>query len=335
MSSKEEKSSDSKSLRIYCHKCNQKLDVTNLKAFDKIPCPTCSAQLIVPKWFESYLLEERCGSGGCAVVYRSLDITLDREIAIKIFIGNDNSPQFTKIFLHEGRVTASLNHSGIVPIYSCGQFKGKCFLIMQYMPNGTLEKQIKKNSPLKISQVLTWILDTSFALQFALESGVVHHDIKPANILLDSDMNAKISDFGLAYALHDLQSQSLLSELSSYGSPDYVSPEKVTDGSEDDKGDIFSLGVTLYELLTGKKPFKRNRENDDILEVRASSKVIPPHESRPEISVKLSKFVMRMMDQDPARRPEYDKIIAELKNFQKKYKKHEDKFHYRFIAKHL
>lgn len=335
MSANEEKSSDSKRLRIYCHKCNQKLDITNLSAFDKIPCPTCAAQLIVPKWFDTYLLEEKCGRGGHAVVYRSLDVTLDREIAIKIFTDNDNLPRFTKIFLHEGRVTASLNHPGIVPIYSCGKFEDKCFLIMQYMSNGTLEKQIKQNSPLKISQVLTWILDTSIALQAALDSGVIHHDVKPGNILLDSDNKAKISDFGLAYALHDLQSQSLLSELSSYGSPDYVSPEKVIDGFEDNKGDIFSLGVTLYELLTGKKPFKRISDDDDILEVRSKSRLIPLHEIRPEISVKLSRFVMRLLDNDPARRPEYDKIIAELKTFQKRYEKHEDKFHYRFIAKHL
>jgi eukaryotic-like serine/threonine-protein kinase len=335
MATRGKKSSDSKKLRIYCHQCNQKLDATNMKPFTKVPCPTCATQLIIPMWFDSYLLEERCGSGGGAVVYRSLDVTLDREIAIKIFRGIDNSPQFTKIFLHEGRVTASLNHNGIVPIYSCGQFESKCFLIMQYMPNGTLEDQIRYNSPLKISQVLTWILDTTIALQFAIESGVVHHDVKPANILLDFDNNAKISDFGLAYALHDVQSQSLLSELSSYGSPDYVSPEKLENGSEDEKGDIYSLGITLYELLTGKKPFKRSCEEDDILEVREKTKVIVPHELRPEISINLSKLVMRLMNPAPVKRPEYSKIIAELKNFQKKYKRYEDRILYRFIAKHL
>jgi len=327
--------SNAQKLRILCHQCQQKLDVTNLKPFEKVPCPTCAAQLIVPKWFNSYLLEERCGVGGGAVVYRSLDPTLDREIAIKIFSENDNTPQFTKIFLHEGRVTASLNHPGIVPIYSCGQYKGQCFLIMQYMPNGTLEDQIRQNPKLKIAQVLTWMLEIIIALQAALEAGVVHHDVKPANILLDSDNNAKITDFGLAYALHDVQSQSLLSELGSFGSPDYVSPEKVINGCEDDKGDIFSLGVTIYELLTGQKPFKHAHEDEDILEIRESALVIAPDEIRPEISLKLSSFIMRMMDQDPARRPEYDKVIAELKIFQEKYQKYEGKFFYHLIAKHL
>jgi len=327
--------SNAQKLRIFCHQCHQKLDVTNFKAFDKVPCPTCAAPLIVPKWFNTYLLEEKCGFGGGAVVYRSLDPTLDREIAIKIFSENDNTPQFTKIFLHEGRVTASLNHPGIVPIYTCGQFEGQCFLIMQYMPNGTLEDQVMQNSKLKIAQVLTWILEVTNALQTALEAGVIHHDIKPANILLDSDNNAKITDFGLAYALHDVQSQSLLAELGSYGSPDYVSPEKVIDGCEDNKGDIFSLGVTIYKLLTGKRPFKQASEDEDILEVRASAPVIRPDEIRPEISTKLSDFIMRMLDQDPARRPEYDKIIAELKTFQEKYQKYEDKFFYKLIAKHL
>jgi len=332
---KNKKETDSEKLRIYCHQCNQKLDVTNLNAFDTVPCPTCKTSLIVPKWFDSYLLEEECGSGGAAIVYRSLDITLDREIAIKIFIGNDNSPQFTEIFLHEGRVTASLNHPGIVPIYSCGQFEGQCFLIMQYMPNGTMEAKIKKDEPLKISQVLSWILDITLALKMALQAGVIHHDVKPANMLLDSDNDVKITDFGLAYALHDIQSESLRTELGSFGSPDYVSPEKVEYGTETHKGDIFSLGVTLYELLTKEKPFKRNKGEDDILEERAKHPIKPPHELRPEISSKLSNFVMRLMSKDPDRRPEYDTIIEELKIFQEKYEKYEDKFFYPFLAKHL
>ena len=327
--------SEDQKLRIFCHQCHQKLDVTNLKAFSEVSCPTCATPLIVPKWFNSYLLEEQCGSGGGAVVYRSLDPTLDREIAIKIFSGNDNSPQFTEIFLHEGRVTASLNHPSIVPIYSCGQLEGQCFLIMQFMPNGTLESQIKENSKLKIAQVLAWVLEITKALQFALEVGVIHHDVKPANILLDSDNNAKITDFGLAYALHDVQSQSLLSELGSFGSPDYVSPEKIIDGCEDNKGDIFSLGVTIYELLTGQKPFRHAYEDEDILETRACAPVVMPCEVRPEISLKLSNFIMRMIDQNPARRPKYDKIIAELKSFLEKYKKYEGKFFYQLIAKHL
>lgn len=322
-------------VKIFCHNCQQKLDVTNIRAFEKIPCPTCGAELIVPKWFNTYLLEEKCGAGGAAVVYRSLDLTLDREIAIKIFEECDNSPEFSKIFLHEGRVAASLNHRSIVPIYSCGQFEGQCFLIMQYLPNGSLKEQIQYHSPLKITRVLTWILDITDALAAALKAGVIHHDVKPGNILLDAGDNAKLTDFGLSYALHDVQSQDLLSELGSYGSPDYVSPEKVIDGFEDEKGDIFSLGITLYELLTGKRPFKQAHDDDDILELRASAPVLEPDRLRPEISIKLAKFVMRMLADAPSERPDYEEITAELKVFQKKYKKHEDKFHYRFIAKHL
>jgi serine/threonine-protein kinase len=329
------KTQEPEPLKIFCHNCRQKLDVTKLQPFEKILCPTCGTELIVPKWFNNYLLEERCGAGGAAVVYRSLDLTLDREIAIKVFEECDNSPEFSKIFLHEGRIAASLNHRSIVPIYSCGQFEGQCFLIMQYMPHGSLKEQIGQHSPLKITRVLTWILAITEALAAALKSGVIHHDVKPANILLDSGDNAKLTDFGLSYALHDVQSQDLLSELGSYGSPDYVSPEKIVNGFEDEKGDIFSLGVTLYELLSGKRPFKQADEDDDILELRASAPVIEPHKLRSEVSLKLSKFVMRMLKDEPSERPDYEEIIEELKVFQKKYKKHEDRFHYRFIAKHL
>ena len=323
-------------VKIFCHQCRQKLDVTKLKPFEKVSCPTCSAELIVPKWFNSYLLEERCGTGGGAVVYRSLDPTLDREIAIKIFSQKATTPQFAEIFLHEGRVAASLNHPNIVPIYSCGQFEDQCFLVMQYMADGSLDDQIKNNSSLKITQVLKWMLDIAGALQMALQSGVVHHDVKPANILLDAEGNVKITDFGLSYALNDVKSQSLLSELATFGSPDYVSPEKLSFGFEDSKGDIFSLGVTFYELLTGKKPFKKAVvDEEDILEERASVPVTMPHELRPEISLKLSRFVMRMLEEDPIKRPEYDEIISELKNFLEKYSKFEDKVIYRFVAKYI
>lgn len=326
---------DPESLRIFCHNCRQKLDVSSLTPFEKIACPTCSAELIVPKWFNSYLLEERCGSGGGAVVYRSLDPTLDREVAIKIFSQKASTPQFAEIFLHEGRVAASLNHPNIIPIYSCGQFEDQCFLIMQYMADGSLEDQIKNNSPLKITQVLKWMLEITSALQAALQSGVVHHDVKPANILLDADGNVKLTDFGLSYALHDVKSQSLLSELATFGSPDYVSPEKLSFGFEDSKGDIFSLGVTFYELLTGQKPYKKSLEDEDILEMRNSVPVLMPHELRSEISLKLSRFVMNMLNEDAVKRPEYDEIISELENFLEKYSKLEDKVIYRFVAKYI
>jgi serine/threonine protein kinase len=326
---------ETRTLRVFCHQCRQKLDVTKLKAFEKISCPTCSAELIVPKWFNSYLLEERCGSGGGAVVYRSLDPTLDREVAIKIFSQKTSTPQFTEIFLHEGRVAASLNHPNIVPIYSCGQFEEQCFLVMQYMVNGSLEYRVKNCPPPRITRVLKWVLEVARALRAALQNGVIHHDVKPANILLDADDNIKIADFGLSYALNDIKSQSLLSELSTFGSPDYVSPEKLSFGFEDSKGDIFSLGVTFYELLTGQKPFKQARDDEDILEVRASIPVVLPHELRSEVSLKLSRFIMSMLEADPVKRPEYDEIISELENYLGKYSKFEDKVIYRFVAKYI
>jgi serine/threonine protein kinase len=307
-----EKQSPSRDLRIFCYQCQQKLDVTKLEAFSKIACPTCETMLIVPKWFDAYMLEEECGVGGAATVYRALDLTLEREVALKIFSSNNDSEQFVKTFLHEGRVCASLNHPGIMPIYSCGQSEDKCFLVMQYIPGGNLEAQIEKKGKLKISRVLEWVLDIAIALEAALKAGVVHHDIKPANILLDLDDKVKISDFGLAYALHDAQSESLLPELSSFGSPDYVSPEKLLNGFEDNKGDIFSLGATFYELLTGKKPFPPIGKDEEILEVREKTPVIAPYKQRSDISRKLSKLVMQMMAEYPAQRPDYDEIISNL-----------------------
>jgi serine/threonine-protein kinase len=322
-------------MHICCYHCEQKLDVSTVPPFEKVACPSCSSQIIVPKWFDSYLLEEKCGAGGVANVYRAMDLTLDRQVAIKISKLNEETSEFTEIFLHEGRIAAKLNHSGIVPIYSCGEHDGKCFLVMQYMDGGTIKDKIRQSEELKISQVLNWITDITSALKAAFDNDVIHHDVKPANMLLDSEGNVKIGDFGLAYALNDVKSQDLLDELSAYGSPDYISPEKLIHEYEDHKGDIFSLGVSFYELLTGSKPFKHPDIGDDILTVRKSSQVVPPNKMRPEVSIKLSKFVMRMLDPCPGLRPEYSEILATLSDFKDKYQKHESKKLYRFVAKYL
>jgi DNA-directed RNA polymerase subunit RPC12/RpoP len=240
-------------LKIFCYNCGQKLDLTDMTPFSKIDCPSCSSPIIVPRWFDNYLLEELCGTGGMAVVYRGLDLALDREVAIKILNKESaaNAGQ-NKLFLHEARTVATLNHFAILPIYTCGEFEGQAYFVMQYMSGGSLDVELAnaKGAGLPIDDACKWLKDIAEGLDNAKRHGIIHHDIKPGNFMLDSERNVKIGDFGISQALHDKNSEELAKLAASWGSPQYVSPEKIQTGVESHLGDIYSLGATFYHVLT-------------------------------------------------------------------------------------
>ncbi|MCK5845700.1 MAG: serine/threonine protein kinase, partial [Victivallales bacterium] len=242
-----------KRLKIFCYNCGQKLDLTDMTPFSKINCPSCSSEIIVPRWFDNYLLEELCGVGGMAVVYRGLDLALDREVAIKILNRESaESPGQNKLFLHEARTVATLNHFAILPIYTCGEYEGQAYFVMQYMSGGSLDVEIAnaKGEGLLVDEACKWLKDIAEGLDNAKRHGIIHHDIKPGNFMLDSERNAKIGDFGISQALHDKSSEELAKLAASWGSPQYVSPEKIETGVESHLGDIYSLGATFYHVLT-------------------------------------------------------------------------------------
>ncbi len=300
-------------IKIACPGCGQKLDVSEMPSFSHVNCPACSFDLIVPKWFNNYLLESPEGKGGMAVVYRALDLALDREVAIKIF-----DPDLAKqgvspdLFLHEARIAATINHPAVVPIYSCGEWDGSTYIVMQYMNGGTLESRLRKaKGRLPVMETCRWIRDVCEGLDAARELGIVHHDIKPANILLDLDFNAKISDFGLSQVVSGKSASAFLDPTRMWLSPQYVSPEKVLTGEEGPEGDIYSLGASFYHLLSGKPPF-RSDDVQELVNMRTQRDPVPPDLVRPDITPALSSVILDMMNHDPAARPSYRQIVARI-----------------------
>ncbi len=300
-------------IKIACPGCGQKLDVSEMPSFSHVNCPACSFDLIVPKWFNNYLLESPEGKGGMAVVYRALDLALDREVAIKIF-----DPDLAKqgvspdLFLHEARIAATINHPAVVPIYSCGEWDGATYIVMQYMGGGTLESRLRKaKGRLPVMETCRWIRDVCEGLDAARELGIVHHDIKPANILLDLDFNAKISDFGLSQVVSGKSASAFLDPTKMWVSPQYVSPEKVLTGEEGPEGDIYSLGASFYHLLAGKPPF-RSDDTQELVNMRTQRDPLPPDLVRPDITPALSSVILDMMNRDPAARPSYKQIVARI-----------------------
>lgn len=306
---------ESRSLKIACPECQQKLDLSDLPPFSRVECPACGADVIVPVWFDNYLLEEPIGNGGMADVYRALDLALDREVAIKILKPelDDRSGSRSQFFLREARTAATINHRSVVPIYNCGVSEGKTYIIMQFMSGGSLESRLRRaNGSLGVREVAEWICSVAEGLDVALAHGIVHHDVKPGNILLDGDEHAKIGDFGLAQAVgSEPDDEPDSGGLRNWISPYYVSPEKVVRGTEGASGDIYSLGATFYHLLTGSPPFVCE-DLQETIRMRLTEDPVPPERLRPAVGSRLSELTMDMLERSPENRPDYKEIIARI-----------------------
>ena len=269
----------------------------------------------VPLWFDHFLLEEPCGSGGMATVYRALDQELDRAVALKIpkpAVAAD--ALCAERFLREARTAATLNHRSVVPVYCCGVLEGHPYLVMQYMRGGTLEWKLRTyHGYLPLGSVLLWMHDVAEALENALKHGIVHHDVKPANTLLDGDGHVKIGDFGLACELGMPVGGAVnLPENRKYWfSPLYASPEKLRTGQESYAGDIYSLGASFYHLLTGTPPFY-SPNFSELIQKHLHENPPSPERLRPDVPKEVSSLILWMMERDPLDRPTYRQVIAAL-----------------------
>ena len=201
-----------------------------------------------------YKILEKLGEGGMGVVYKALDTTLDRHVAIKLLPPHLNSnPEAVKRFVHEAKTASALNHSAIGVIYEIDETKeGQTFIAMAYYEGGTLREMIDSGS-LTTNESVAIASQLASGLARAHEKGIVHRDIKPQNILLTRDGEAKIIDFGLAKLAGRTR---LTKEGIVLGTAAYMSPEQALGKPADHRTDIWSLGVVLYEMLTGKQPFR-------------------------------------------------------------------------------
>lgn len=199
-----------------------------------------------------YALGKRINTGGFGVVYKAVQTTVERDVAVKIILPRyADHPDFIRRFEVEARLVARLEHPHIVALYDYWREPGVAYLIMQLMRGGSLEDMLN-SGPLAPSVLMPLLLQVGSALHTAHQFGVVHRDIKPANILLDSYNNAYLTDFGIAKNL-GLDDGTRAGAL--IGSPAYISPEQIKTESINAQTDIYSLGVMIYELLTGRKPF--------------------------------------------------------------------------------
>lgn len=302
---------DNKPIKLFCRKCGQKLDLSLLEPFTRAPCPVCGALIRVPKRFDRYLLEKICGIGGMSVVYRAIDQETSRRVAIKIL--NSELHQEYKggdQFLYEAKLVARINHPGVIPIYDCGIYDKQPFLSMRYMEQGSLEGMLKARVLPELPVVINWFITIADGLREALSLDIVHHDIKPGNILVADDGGAGLGDFDLADVREN--PESMLAS-TGWASPGYVSPERLYSGAEDYQGDIFSLGVTMYEVFTAILPFGIKGEAEELISRRKHRLYQPVSDVNPQVSPTLSMLIDRMMSFETKNRPEYPEIIEVLR----------------------
>lgn len=265
-----------------------------------------------------YQLTRIVASGGMATIYAALDLRLDRQVALKVMhphLAQDE--QFVARFIREAKAAASLSHPNIVSVLDQGWNQGgvPCvFIVMELVEGATLRDYIHEQGALPIARALQIITPIASALAAAHKLGIVHRDIKPENILVSKEGRIKIADFGLARGA--LLGSTLTAESSVIlGSVSYLSPEQVQRGISDARSDVYSLGIVLFEVLTGQKPF----QGEDPVQIaikHVNDRVPAPSSINPEISSEVDELVLRATDVNPDKRPkdagEFQELLRSL-----------------------
>jgi eukaryotic-like serine/threonine-protein kinase len=203
---------------------------------------------------ERFRLEEQIGSGGMSTVYRAFDPTLERWVAIKLMHRDiSTDPDQLERFRREARAVARLSHPHVVTVIDFGEDSGTPYIVFELVEGETLKERIQRLGRLPVDEAVAYAIEIGRALSAAHAERLVHRDIKPQNVLIDSNGRAKVTDFGIA---RSLEAHGLTADGRVLGTTDYVSPEQAMGHKVTEQSDVYSLGVVLFEMLTGDTPFK-------------------------------------------------------------------------------
>ena len=248
---------------------------------------------------ERYRLEEKIGSGGMSSVYRAFDPTLERWVAIKLMHRDiSHDPDQLERFRREARAVAQLNHPHVVTVIDAGEDDGAPYIVFEYVEGETLKDRIRRFGRLPVSEAVAYAIEIGRALEAAHASKLVHRDVKPQNVLIDPDGRAKVTDFGIA---RSLEAHGLTATGRVLGTTDYVSPEQALGHEVTGQSDIYSLGIVLYEMLTGETPFKADTQV--AVAMKHVREPLPDvQRRRPEISASLAAVVERATSKETQNR---------------------------------
>ncbi|MDN4523469.1 Stk1 family PASTA domain-containing Ser/Thr kinase [Fictibacillus fluitans] len=251
-----------------------------------------------------YKLLEIIGDGGMAIVYRAKDLILDRDVAVKILRSEfSDDDEFIKRFKREAEAATSLDHPHIVSIFDVGEENNVYFIVMEYVKGKTLKQYIRDKGRLSVEESIQIIRQIASGMVAAHQHGIIHRDIKPHNILIDENGVAKVTDFGIALAI---TSATITHTNSVLGSVHYFSPEQARGGVANAKSDIYSLGVVLFEMLTGRVPF--TGESPVSVALKHLQEDVPePRKINPEIPQSVENIILKALTKNPVYR--YDSAL--------------------------
>ncbi|MDQ1746599.1 MAG: eukaryotic-like serine/threonine-protein kinase [Frankiaceae bacterium] len=248
-----------------------------------------------------YAVESRLARGGMASVYLATDTRLDRRVAVKVMHpGLAEDPDFVARFNREARASARLSHPDIVAVYDQGEDDGQAFLVMEYVPGATLREVLRDRGRLSTGEALAVMDHVLAALSAAHDAGLVHRDVKPENVLVTGDGRVKVADFGLARAVagHNLTA----ADGALLGSPAYLAPEQVRDGTADARTDVYAAGIMLFELLTGRPPYAGEHALA-VANRRLSEDVPAPSSFASGVPAEVDALVLAATAREPDERP--------------------------------
>jgi tRNA A-37 threonylcarbamoyl transferase component Bud32 len=259
-----------------------------------------------------YRLDAQIGTGGMSTVYRAFDTVLERQVAIKLMhreIASD-SDQLER-FRREARAVAQLNHPHIVTVIDAGEDDNTPYIVFEYVEGETLKDRIRRHGRLPVQESIAYAIEIARALGVAHDHGIVHRDVKPQNVLVDEEGSAKVTDFGIA---RTLDQEGLTADGRVLGTTDYVSPEQALGHPVTGQSDLYSLGIVLFEMLTGDVPFKG--ENQVAVAMKHVREPLPDVQiRRPEVSSALAAVLDRATAKETEHRyPDDRALIADLED---------------------
>ncbi len=291
-----------------CPVCGAQLDISEVGFYTPVSCPACNLTDYVHTVISGCRVEGVLGIGGMSVVLRARDLVLNRSVAIKLL--NDtyrNQPERVARFENESAMMAKVRHENVVSVYFAGRARGQFYIAMEMVDGRDLETVVSESGPLSPLKAVEYTIQAVTGLQAAHNAGLLHRDMKPGNIIIDSEGCAKVLDFGLALGQQQEDTEEII-----WATPYYVPPETLERGEEDARTDIYALGMTLRFLLTGVGDFGEPATSIREL-LRRKQRLTPFAECMSGANESLCDLVDHMTAYEPANRPaNYSDLLAEL-----------------------
>jgi serine/threonine protein kinase len=272
------------------------------------------SKTIVPVLGNRYQLLQTIGTGGMAVVYRARDTMLERPVAIKVLRQDFSTNEgFRERFRLEAKAAANLSHPNIVTVHDFGFDGDRLYLVMEYVPGTDLKTIIKERIRLPYRESVRLIIQAASGIGYAHRAGIIHCDVKPHNMLVSPDQRLKVTDFGIARAIASISPEEKHDIV--WGSPLYFSPEQAAGIAPSAASDVYSLGIVLYELITGRLPFNHN-DPTELARLHREGIPVPPRRLNPEVPDALDQIIMKVLSKEPSSRYRTaDQLGRVLENF--------------------